>query len=327
LDKIKITAGEFSLDELSAVMSREIHIRSAVETYETYGEERQSVLVFAVTIAHAEKLAEAFNSAGHPAAAVHSELAKDERRGVLASFEAGKIKILVNVGVLTEGWDSPKVDCVLMCRPTRSPGLFVQMIGRGTRLFEGKDDVLILDLAENFNRHGDPSDPQVRIARPASGGVDDLSQTPFKICPKCMALVPLAMKVCPDCEHRFAPEEKPEVKRAPEMVEIKRVEDTFNVRGYTVEPYRSRKGNKMLRLSLSLENTDKEPCYYLGFSPHHHRFFRGKSVLVWHQLAGFNSPAPRSDDEALNRLAELDVPSEVTLYKDENNYLKVREIQ
>jgi DNA repair protein RadD len=278
-----------------------------------------------VTIAHAEALAEAFNRAGHRAAAVHSDLAKEARRGVLARFESGELKTLVNVGVLTEGWDSPKVDCVLMCRPTKSPGLFVQMLGRGTRLCEGKNDLLVLDLAENFNRHGDPSNPAVRIGKP-SGKIDDLSETPFKTCPNCLALVPLAMRICPDCCHRFAPEEKPEAKNAPEMVEIRQSPaNRHRIKSWTLEPHVSMKGQEMCVLKLSLEDTHLEPSCYMCFSKDAHPFFRSRSIRTWRQLAGTGLPLPKDAAEAVAMAEHLVLPQVVTLFKDKKDFLKVKE--
>jgi hypothetical protein len=106
----------------------------------------------------------------------------------------------VNVGILTEGWDSPKVDLILMCRPTKAPSLFVQMVGRGTRPFEGKKDLLILDLAENFKTHGSPSSPMVSVGTKKRFKRDSLD---YKICPQCMEFVIINKDSCPICGFEF----------------------------------------------------------------------------------------------------------------------------
>jgi len=165
LKRIKITRGEYDQRQLNDLLLRRVHIESAVEAYEKFGEKRNKVLVFAVSIEHAKKLAEAFNIAGHRAASVHSQMSGREE--ILVDFEAGDLKILINIGVLTEGWDSPAVNLVLLCRPTKSAALFVQMIGRGSRPYPGKTNFLVLDLAENFKTHGDPAEPRVVV--PAGG--------------------------------------------------------------------------------------------------------------------------------------------------------------
>ena len=76
-----------------------------------------------------------------------------ERRRTLADFSAGKIDVVTNCNVLTEGFDEPRVDCVIMARPTRSKLLYAQMVGRGTRLHPGKKDLMCIDVADNSRTH------------------------------------------------------------------------------------------------------------------------------------------------------------------------------
>jgi hypothetical protein len=84
---------------------------------------------------------------------VTGETPLDLRRGILRDFDQGRIRVLVNCMVCTEGWDSPGADCVLMARPTKSHTLYTQMVGRGLRLHDGKKDCLILDVTDNCHRH------------------------------------------------------------------------------------------------------------------------------------------------------------------------------
>jgi ATP-dependent helicase IRC3 len=105
-------------------------------------------IVFCVTVQHATHLARALTRLGHPAAVIHGEMHPLKRQEVLAMFRAGTIKALTNVAVLTEGFDDPEVSCVAMARPTRSPGLYAQCVGRGTRPFPGKEDCLVLDFVD-----------------------------------------------------------------------------------------------------------------------------------------------------------------------------------
>jgi len=98
--------------------------------------------------------------------------------------------------VLTTGFDAPNIDCVAMLRPTMSPGLYYQMVGRGFRLCEGKKDCLILDFGGNVLRHG-PVDT-IRIQDGRNGG-----PAPAKECPQCHSVVGAGYSVCPDCGHKF----------------------------------------------------------------------------------------------------------------------------
>src|SRR5204862_3182200 len=83
-----------------------------------------------------------------PAGIVHGAMSAVDRAKALADFRAGRIQVIANVAVLTEGFDDPGVSCVAMARPARSEGLYAQCVGRGTRLAEGKRDCLILDFVD-----------------------------------------------------------------------------------------------------------------------------------------------------------------------------------
>lgn len=108
-------------------------------------------LVFCVTVRHAMHLAQALNAVGVRSGIVHGGMNRELRSTTLAEFRKGAFQALTNVGVLTEGFDDPEVSCVAMARPTRSAGLYAQCIGRGTRLFPGKRDCLILDFVDLSN--------------------------------------------------------------------------------------------------------------------------------------------------------------------------------
>ncbi|NVB78485.1 MAG: ATP-dependent helicase, partial [Kofleriaceae bacterium] len=105
-------------------------------------------IAFCVTVNHARNLSRALNHVGVPAGIVHGEMAAADRARALEEFRNGRIQVLANVAVLTEGFDDPGVSCVAMARPTRSEGLYAQCVGRGTRLAEGKRDCLILDFVD-----------------------------------------------------------------------------------------------------------------------------------------------------------------------------------
>lgn len=103
-------------------------------------------VVFAASIAHAETLAATFRHHQIATTVVHGQLAKAERRLRLDHFHRGLYQVIVSVAVLTEGWDEPAIGCVVMARPTRSPALYLQCIGRGARTYPNKYDCIILDV-------------------------------------------------------------------------------------------------------------------------------------------------------------------------------------
>jgi DNA repair protein RadD len=200
LSRVPVKNGDYDIAELSTLCGREKCLKAALDAYVNKGEGRKKALIFAVSIEHANKLKDVFLAEGFKAGAVSSDNTDEERLKVLGEFNNGELNVLVNVGILTEGWDSPKVDLILMCRPTKAPSLFVQMVGRGARPFEGKKDLLILDLAENFKTHGSPSSPMVSLGSKKRFKRDSLD---YKICPQCMEFVIMNKAACPVCGFEF----------------------------------------------------------------------------------------------------------------------------
>jgi len=123
-----------------------------VKAYRDFVPGRRAI-VFCVDVAHAKDMHRAFVEAGIRAAPIWGELSRDQRRGTLREFSAGQIDVVTNCNVLTEGFDEPRVDCVIMARPTRSKLLYAQMVGRGTRLHPGKKNLMVIDVADNSRTH------------------------------------------------------------------------------------------------------------------------------------------------------------------------------
>jgi len=120
----------------------------------------------------------------------------------LNAFKAGKLKYLVNVNVLTTGFDAPNIDCVALLRPTMSPGLYYQMVGRGFRLHPSKSDCLVLDYGSNIVRHGPIDMLQIKDRSLGAG------EAPAKECPECNAVIYTGYAVCPECGYEFPPPER-----------------------------------------------------------------------------------------------------------------------
>ena len=148
LRRVRVSAGDFNAKDLSLAVDTENRNRLIVEAYERYGEGRKAV-AFTVDIAHAQHVAEAFRARGHRADWVAGELPTAERKRRLAAFRDGETTILSNALLLTEGYDEPSIGCVIMARLTRSATLFTQAVGRGLRTYPGKDDCVVLDLADS----------------------------------------------------------------------------------------------------------------------------------------------------------------------------------
>lgn len=140
-------SGDFPVEELEEAVNIEERNALVARSIQELARDRRTI-VFCVTVAHARNLARALSLLGVPAGLIHGEMKKEDRAEVLAKFRAGEIQAITNVAVLTEGFDDPGVSCIAMARPTRSPGLYSQCAGRGTRLHPGKEDCLILDFVD-----------------------------------------------------------------------------------------------------------------------------------------------------------------------------------
>lgn len=132
LQGVKTQNGDFAPGQLAERFDTEVEHRAVVQAYQEYASGRRSI-AFTASVAGAHDLAAQFNAAGISACAVDGTTPKDERKELMAGFRSGRFQILTNCQVATEGFDAPGASCVLMCRPTKSDSLYVQMMGRGLR--------------------------------------------------------------------------------------------------------------------------------------------------------------------------------------------------
>lgn len=150
LDTVRTTAGDLNQGDLAATINTPSRNNLIVNAWEEHAPGRKTV-IFTVSIEHAQHLAEAFTDRGINATWVSG--ADPERHAKLSAYSRGEYQVICNAAVLTEGWDDPATDCVIMARPTKSKTLYVQAAGRGLRLHPGKMDCLIIDVADNTRRH------------------------------------------------------------------------------------------------------------------------------------------------------------------------------
>lgn len=141
-------AGDFKTSDLGTALDP--YLYQIADEMTKYCFDRKTV-VFLPLIKTSQKFRNILESKGFRAAEVNGE--SQDRAEVLADFDAGKYDVLCNSMLLTEGWDCPSVDCIVVLRPTKIRSLYCQMVGRGTRLFDGKDNLLLLDFLWHTERH------------------------------------------------------------------------------------------------------------------------------------------------------------------------------
>lgn len=207
--------GEFIDGALQAAANRPSLIVEACREIVAKGANRRGWIVFCSGVDHATHVADQMRSFGISAAAVTGDMDRGERDRAIRGFKAGELRCLTSMGVLTTGFDAPHVDLVALLRPTLSTGLYVQMLGRGTRLAPGKDNCLVLDFSGNVRRHGPVDAIEIRGGK-RSDGEREAAVKPetvrAKTCPQCQSLQSIRAMECLDCGHLWPVEEKHEAK-------------------------------------------------------------------------------------------------------------------
>ncbi|GJQ27328.1 MAG: hypothetical protein HBSAPP02_23600 [Phycisphaerae bacterium] len=202
--KLHVRGGEYIAGEVESLMDDDNLVAAACAEIVEHAKDRKSVLIFASGVRHGEHICRVMADRHQVECGfICGETLPFERDSLLKRFRAGELKYLCNVNVLTTGFDAPNIDCVALVRPTLSPGLYYQMVGRGFRLHPGKTDCLVLDFGGNVLRHG-PVD-QLRVCAAAGDGS---SEPPAKECPKCHAVIATGYATCPECGHIFPPPQR-----------------------------------------------------------------------------------------------------------------------
>ncbi|EPX84299.1 DNA or RNA helicase of superfamily II [Rubellimicrobium thermophilum DSM 16684] len=208
LRSVRKTMSDFDMAEVAGIMDRAPVTDEVIRHWKEKAGDRQTV-VFCSTVAHAEHVTDAFRAAGVPAALIHGDLAAETRKAILADYAAGGIRVVVNVAVLTEGWDHPPTSCVVLLRPSSYKSTMIQMVGRGLRTVDPeehpgivKTDCIVLDFGTSSLIHG-TLEQDVDL-----DGKTEAGEAPTKSCPGCGADIPLAATECPLCGEVFPREDE-----------------------------------------------------------------------------------------------------------------------
>lgn len=167
--KKKSSTGDYRIDDLLQNLNVERHVKKLVLSYSTYANGLKGI-VYCISIEHAHNICEAYKNIGVVAEYIDSKTPKTEREQIVQDFKDGKIQVLVNVDIFSEGFDCPDVEFIQMARPTWSLSKYMQQVGRGLRTSPGKDKTIILDNAGMYARFGLPSD--TRLWNATFAGVD-----------------------------------------------------------------------------------------------------------------------------------------------------------
>lgn len=304
---VKIRQGEFVASQLQKAADRDDVTNAALDECEALGADRKKWLVFCAGVEHAEHVAEAMNARGIQTGCITGKTPSAERDKLITMYKRGQLRALTSMGVLTTGFDVPDVDLLILLRPTQSPGLFVQMVGRASRIAPGKENALVLDFAGNTLRHGPVDQIEAWTPRPSEGG-----EAPSKACPECDTIVATAVRECPECGYLFPFDEKPKHEaRASDAPILSTTKPAAIIEKHPVASvqYREwegrRSGTPTLRVDYQgqmMRIASEWVCF------EHDGYPRQKAIAWWAQRAP-GTVVPKTVREAVARSSELMTPS------------------
>ncbi|WP_375697549.1 DEAD/DEAH box helicase [Pseudophaeobacter sp. TrK17] len=303
VSKVGTRAGDFIARDLAAAVDQDATTRAAVTEIITHGKDRKSWLAFCSGVDHARHVAEEFTRQGITCRTIFGDTPKEERDAIIAAFKRGEIRALASMGVLTTGFNAPAVDLIALLRPTKSAGLYVQMVGRGTRLAPDKENCLVLDFAGNVRRHG-PID-LVRPKRPGDGGG---GEAPTKVCPECDSIIALSATECSDCGYVFPAREVKIAPTAATLPVLSPKVEWLPVHGVSYSRHDKRGGRPSMKVTYScgLKSYNEWVCV-------EHQGYARQKALEWWRKRAPGCPMPHTVDDAIAQAGELTRPTAISV--------------
>lgn len=296
LSNVHVRGGEYIPEEMALAFDQSELVSESVSEIIKLAEGRKGILAFCSSVEHARNVCAEFRNRGQQCEMICGETPSDERAKILADFQAQRLRIVTNCNVLTTGFDATHVDCIALLRATLSPGLYYQMVGRGFRIHDGKENCIVLDYGENIVRHGCVDDIRIRDRNGEGGG-----SPPVKECPECHELIHTAYASCPYCGHLFPPRE---LKHGPKASEAEIItsgseDTTYDVLSVQYSVH-LKKGNPY---SLPTMRVDYSVGWELWKSEwvcfDHDGYARDKAEQWWKLRS--TMPCPDTVEEAVNR--------------------------
>ena len=302
-------AGEFVAEQLAQAAMKGTSVRDAVDDVVARAGDRRSWLFFACGVDHATAIHQGLTGRGIASALITGTTDQEFRDHAIAKFRAGEIRAMVNVNVLTTGFDAPNVDLIALLRPTKSPGLFVQMVGRGLRRAEGKADCLVLDFGGNVMRHG-----PIDAIRPRKPGKATNETVMAKECPSCGRLVAIASRSCP-CGYAWPEKQAPDLSLDEQSKILRGPHENGGIETWVVQRVRYRVHEKPGKV------TSMRVDYECGFKRwasewvclEHDGFARKKAEQWWRSRSA--QPVPATVDLALALIESFPLrePDQITV--------------
>jgi DNA repair protein RadD len=307
---VSTRGGEFVAGELERAVDRSDVNEAAVREIVSFGAERKSWLIFCSGVSHATHIAELIRKHGISCETIFGDTPDAERDRIVRDFKAGKIRSIASMGVLTTGFNAPAVDLLALLRPTQSTGLYIQIMGRGMRNCDGKEDCLVLDFAGNVARHG----PVDRVNPKKPRKTDEAGEAPTKTCPECDSIVFAALTECPDCGYVWPPRE-PEIERTATTLPVMSTAIPSQWVPVNSVAYRQhvKPGSPN---SLRVEYRSGMVVYREWICLEHKGFARDKAIKWWMDRMTGPGVIPTTTVDAIGKANSLLKPAEIKVQKN-----------
>jgi len=231
LSRVKMKGGDYDPTQLSAAVDQAGLVGNIVEHWKRLAADKLT-LAFCVSVEHSKHLAARFVESGVAAEHLDGETPTEQRDAILARLRSGETRVVCNVGVLTEGFDQPSIKCVILARPTKSCGLYLQMVGRASRPWGGQE-AIVLDHAGCALEHGLPHDDrEFSLEDAPKKKPKDKNVAPTKVCQMCFAVNASAARECQVCGEPFKVEAMSLEEEDGDLVEVRAVSHEEMVLAY-----------------------------------------------------------------------------------------------
>lgn len=308
-------SGEFNLRQMAEAFDVAGVVEPAVQEFVELGAERRAWVIFCASIKHAEQVVDLLAKQGIGASLITGGTSRDERADTLRAFRAGELRALVNVDVLTTGFDAPICDMLVLLRATKSTSLYVQIIGRVMRTHPGKVNGLVLDYGNNVLEHGPIDRVTVNVEKGAKS-----EKKEGKTCPSCKTILHVSSTSCPSCGHEFPGRSVTHEVRAgsaallaslqvPEWVDVHDIDISLHTRG------------KAPCVRVEYYCADRTVTEFL--MPEHGGFPTTKTQII--MKARYGLEMPHTARELVDMMQNLPFPTSIEVERD-GKYWRVKTV-
>ena len=305
--------GEFKVSDVEAAFAANSTTELAINEIIDLGRDRKSIMIFCASVKHCDEVTERLIELGQTAIAVHGGITDKERDDAIESFKNWGYRFIVSVNILTTGFDVAQVDMICLMRSTKSASLYLQICGRGMRLFPingvPQKDCLVLDFGENILNHGAIDEIVERQLSLGGKKKGKKGTAVMKRCEECETMCFASTRICPECNTPFDISTLPKIQQDAARLAIlsserESEEIVMDVQSVSYMPHN--KAGKPTSMKVTY-HTGNVASYSEWICLEHEGFARAKAIQWWRKRAGDDNEAPACVNHAIQIINELGI--------------------